>query len=853
MPWKSLSESLEKKPLVLAGPILRKATGQSVTVWLALKRSCMVQLHIYDTGGTRQLSGQRSTVEIGAHLHIVAVTAAELLPQSTGLTPGHIYSYDLIFIDASSGIALGLAVATNNALLTYEGLALPSFCLPPADINKLRIIHGSCRKPHGEGPDALVLLDDLLLETRHQPDARPHQLLLTGDQIYADDVAAGLLTMVSDAARTLLGWGDKDEVLELPLMPPGFVVLPHMVPPFQRNYALGVSGFTSDAMDAHLMSLGEYVCMYLFAWSGVLWSDGPATSNTVEVPTAESIVAASSASRAFAPQPPKKDGVCSEPEPWQTLPDTLEGQARVQKQIRRQNVRLTDFHSNLWRVRRALANVPSYMIFDDHEITDDWNMEFKDVVKIHSSPLGRRIVQNGLTAYALCQHWGNVPEQFANDGSSPPGAKLLTLLDKARGPDYVARSTTIAGHLGLPTADQITAKRKLIHGPDALTYHYTVQGPSHTIIVSDSRTWREFPAVGGSVLIPADVLVQQFSGPVLGQNQVLLVVLSTNAPPIRSIRTAEYWESVSKKGAHHPDVNESWPLPSDATDRLFKAISNRLPEVDGFKRGSVVLLSGDVHHSFATRLAFRGRTRFEDPADQPKPVNVVYAQLVSSAFRNADNDTRQIHRQGHDFKPGAKSVLVPSGRTERMYGWNVAPGERKEVGQELRSGQVGGVPTAYTYPVYRTRSGTEGTLFRSGQIISRVPFTPVEERDWTYRLDYLHPDLPPLQPGPAPALIDGSTAAARRESGRQHHNLARAYRLYNNSKQGRQEVVGVNSVSQVTFEWPPGDEKAAVHTMFWERPGQPDPLRFTTIRVDLHPERRALEHKDIELDTEDAQ
>jgi hypothetical protein len=37
MAWKSLRDSLDRKPLVLAGPILRKVTSHRVTVWIAMR------------------------------------------------------------------------------------------------------------------------------------------------------------------------------------------------------------------------------------------------------------------------------------------------------------------------------------------------------------------------------------------------------------------------------------------------------------------------------------------------------------------------------------------------------------------------------------------------------------------------------------------------------------------------------------------------------------------------------------------------------------------------------------------------------------------------------------------------
>ena len=67
-------------------------------------------------------------------------------------------------------------------------------------------------------------------------------------------------------------------------------------------------------------------------------------------------------------------------------------------------------------VRRVLANVPSLMIFDDHEITDDWNIDHAWVNSVYGKPAGRRAVTNGLLAYALCQHWGNKPAAFATPG-----------------------------------------------------------------------------------------------------------------------------------------------------------------------------------------------------------------------------------------------------------------------------------------------------------------------------------------------------------------------------------------------------------------------------------------------------
>jgi hypothetical protein len=62
--------------------------------------------------------------------------------------------------------------------------------------------------------------------------------------------------------------------------------------------------------------------------------------------------------------------------------------------------------------RRVMANTATYMLCDDHEITDDWNLdqEWEDATK--KNPMARRIIANGLAAYWGFQAWGNDPDMF---------------------------------------------------------------------------------------------------------------------------------------------------------------------------------------------------------------------------------------------------------------------------------------------------------------------------------------------------------------------------------------------------------------------------------------------------------
>ena len=51
--------------------------------------------------------------------------------------------------------------------------------------------------------------------------------------------------------------------------------------PFLRRDPLEAAGFTSEDLDGQLLSLGEYLCMYIMVWSDVLWPADMPTFNDV--------------------------------------------------------------------------------------------------------------------------------------------------------------------------------------------------------------------------------------------------------------------------------------------------------------------------------------------------------------------------------------------------------------------------------------------------------------------------------------------------------------------------------------------------------------------------------------------
>ena len=402
---------IEDLPLILAGPMLRHTSEDRLTVWLALKekRSLCLEVYELEANGTKVgkaiLRGRRDTVRLGKHLYVVAITATSFAGEL--LLPGKLYGYDLYADDDNRSLLRDDSITAYS--LSYFEHQLPTFALPPDNLDRLKIIHGSCRKPHGGGIDTLAYLDRLIGDSAKGADARPHQLFLTGDQIYGDDVADPILWLLQGVSRLLFDWTE-----ELPLIS-GSISADELLPGKRTQIAELEGGFTSMFGDApekaksHLFSFGEYVAAYLLAWSPVLVPP--------DFPGAEY------------PYPHQDKG-------W-----------------KKETKKIASFIKDLGCVRRGMANIPVYTICDDHDISDDWYLNRRWCDRVLGKPLGKRVVQNGLLAYGLFQAWGNTPQYF-EPGTS--GAELLDLATAwlaSKGRDSAAKDRCDR-YLGIPPADE---------------------------------------------------------------------------------------------------------------------------------------------------------------------------------------------------------------------------------------------------------------------------------------------------------------------------------------------------------------------------------------------------------------
>jgi hypothetical protein len=844
MPWQPLSSRINDLPLILAGPILRRVEPDAVTVWVALRQARNVTLQLFRTraregrpdelDNTVLLEETAATVALGPHLHVIAVTARADSSVPV-LVPGEIYAYNLSFRGsehlASSGAddVLNSAIVVPPVSISYFHHRLPTFAMPPNDLSKLRLVHGSCRKPHDPGRDALAILDFLIDADRHFPIRRPHQLFLTGDQIYAEEVKDPLLWLLMDAAQTLFVGHE--------VLPSGQSAGDLM--PGLRARAVGTeAGMFSHGegqLRSHVISLGEYCVMYLFVWSHLLWPDS--------LPSAEEV----------ADYLQMYSGTGGLSQVQQQFIESLDAAAWAEA-----NGRLTEFVADIPRVRRALANVPTYMIFDDHDVTDDWFINRAWTATVMSTPLGKRVIQNALIAYAIFQHWGNSPEQFE------PGQSGRLLLDRVAqltgGSNEGAIRDETDRYVGLPPADGGPARtvpddgqRVLYRDPASLRWEYIVEGPKHEVIVLDTRTRRGFrPELGRSkdpaAMLSPSAFQQQLAAPLRRPRQnpveITCVVAPTNPVGIRIIDLAQgmllgpYLDHKSDFGITALDVGDAWNF----HERAFATLLSTL--FDG--RSRVVLLSGDIHFGYAVRLSYWARRPFGAPATGAQRQEGTLGQLTSSAFKNADSKeflTKVIHTKA-----------MPMENDQDWAGWNDWPGLlRREAGSWYRDVLPDEPPVV--------RRIDDRHLGDDEYAVTDQQHQP----DWRYHIQFKRRDLMPGQTRAAFALpsappviddrlgwlsvYDSLIAAALAPPGtRLLAGASAAVDLPALSKspwfQEGNVIVGLHNIGVVTFEWPADVGKAVIQDLyFWPLgAGAGDPFSGSRYRVslELDPEPPAM-------------
>lgn len=830
MAWTPFSNAarFNALPVLLAGPIIRRAEAGSVSVWFVLKEQRSVRLDVFAaaTGGTALLTGtMASGIALGNHLFIYLVTAAGATMQ-----PGNNYYYDL---DLGNGQSLSGLIAAGLDL-TYDGSRRPSFSLPPADINQLRLAHGSCRKPHGEGQDAMAALHEMIRGSVSNgvisPLNRPHQVFLTGDQIYADDVADMLLYMIDDAAAALLGWDENFAPLTPQLLKPGYRNTGNALRTHLGLSAMEPLPKKQMLPKSHLLKFREYATMYLFAWSPVLWPATPA-----DYPLFANVF------------PGESETVTRK---FRSHGEVDEVELRTEKAgvFEYERMHVMNFRQNLEKIRKAMANVPVYMIFDDHEVTDDWNLNWRWCKDVYDKPLGRRMIHNGLLAYAIFQDWGNVPSRYQG-GSA--GALLLNSAGNWRGADD-ARFAEQKMRLNVPASSAAITMQEMVHAPNTLDWHYNYIGPSHAILVLDSRTWRSFNTGSTSDIAFCSILSRfgfnyQFPANSVPDKEFIIVLAPA---PVLGVPFIEEHQLAASTYKDKCELDaETWGQHPPTFERLFSTLAGRLqPRGTGSSRvrqGRFAFLSGDVHYAFTARHQFWGDNLFED-SNPGINTQAVFAQLNSSAFKNQAPGlagTETLHVIG--YPTGVRSSLIDyAGSTGnknlpgpfQKFGWLIPPGQ----GQRY----IGSYPIRMDpYSVDWIVRTTEGMRVIEKSELQVRGVRNLTAPDWRYRIDYLlatNGSSIPAGRNPTPTPIAVPPNPANRQAALQtYYQMAGDHASYSNQWGPGKEIVGLSNMGEIRFEVNNGNYMLQ-HILWWQMnapngtPLQPFPISQFSVNMNFN-------------------
>ncbi|MEU1122185.1 alkaline phosphatase D family protein [Streptomyces sp. NPDC005899] len=253
----------------------------------------------------------------------------------------------------------------------------------------------------------------------------------------------------------------------------------------------------------------------------------------------------------------------------------------------------TCLYDESWRdpdVRWLLSTVPSCMIFDDHDVIDDWNTSRAWLEDMRGTPWWQKRIVSGLMSYWVYQHIGNLsPEALEADPvyaavrSAPDGTEILRRHATAADadPTYTRWSyRRVFGRVRLLMVDSRAAR--------------VLDEQQRSMLTAEEARWMREEALADP---------EKYDHLLVGTSLPWLL------PPL--VHDAEHWNAALCRGERGgPDgrwarLGEKVRRAADlehwaAFPESFRQLSELLREAG---RGpdapaTICVLSGDVHHAY---------------------------------------------------------------------------------------------------------------------------------------------------------------------------------------------------------------------------------------------------------------
>ena len=268
-------------------------------------------------------------------------------------------------------------------------------------------------------------------------------------------------------------------------------------------------------------------------------------------------------------------------------------------------------------IRWLMSTVPTAMIFDDHDIRDDWNTSASWRADMKEKPWWRDRIRAGLASYWVYQHLGNMsPAELADDEDY----QRLVATDGDTWPHLV----DVADR-----ADQEVDCNKGIR----FSYRWDL-GRSRLIMI-DSRNGRILDS-GERMMIGEREFAWLETQATDGLDELDHLMLASSVPWLMPPAIGDL-EAVNERNADRPGRRgrlaektrravdfEHWPAFYKSFLRLAEVIARVASHPNG--PTTVSVLSGDVHHSYAARAEWAG--------DPGQSLGAAVHQLVCSPVHN---------------------------------------------------------------------------------------------------------------------------------------------------------------------------------------------------------------------------
>ncbi|MPQ97282.1 alkaline phosphatase family protein [Modestobacter sp. I12A-02628] len=249
-------------------------------------------------------------------------------------------------------------------------------------------------------------------------------------------------------------------------------------------------------------------------------------------------------------------------------------------------------------VRWLLSTLPSSMIFDDHEMIDDWNTSAAWRAQVTPETWWDERISGGLVSYWVYQHLGNLsPAELAD---SPVWQKMQGQADA----EPMLREMAIS-------ADG---------DPEAIRWSYVRHwGPARLVMV-DSRAGRVLDEQRRQILDDRefDWVESELSGAVRDGVEHLLIGTSLPWLLPHAVHDIERWNETLNKRHHGRPLGrlaeklrqaadlEHWAAFGHSFERMGAALVSLARGERGRAPATALLLSGDVHHAYAAELVRPG-------------------------------------------------------------------------------------------------------------------------------------------------------------------------------------------------------------------------------------------------------